>query len=341
MHGEMRHDYITDRWVIYAPGRAKRPSDFAAKRTKTKPKVCPFCRGNENMTPPATLLYVAEQNRVHKISHEGRRRRSDWVVRCVPNMYPALCSNHSHTRSSRRSPLVRRPAIGFHEIIVESPIHDDHPHRASHEQIVLWLGAAVDRVRHLTRQKDVRSLVLFRNHGVEAGASIAHAHSQLITTPIVPPHIEEEHVALVRSWGIAGECALCQVVDRESRSPRGILRTSNFSVIAPWASLYPFEFWIIPRLHSPSIAQLRSIQVEELSKILRLSLGGLARFLSDPPYNLVFHLGPTRANDNAFHWHIRVHPRLSTQGGFELGSGVYINTMKPEAAAQSLRRIIG
>jgi UDPglucose--hexose-1-phosphate uridylyltransferase len=340
MLGEMRSDYLTDRWVIYAPGRAKRPSDFAAKRARTKPKVCPFCRGNECMTPPATLIYVTEQNRVNKIVHEGRRRRSDWVVRCVPNMYPAVRSGHSYTRSSRRSLLVQRPAIGFHEIIVESPTHDDHPHRASQEQIALWLSAAVDRVRDLTKRKEVRSVVLFRNHGVEAGASIAHAHSQLMTTPTVPPHIEEEHVALARSKSITGECALCQVVDLESRSSRGILSTSDFSVIAPWASLYPFEFWIIPKRHSASIVQLRSIPVEELSGILRLMLGGLAKLLSDPPYNLVFHLGPTRAKDNAFHWHIRVHPRLSTQGGFELGSGIYINTIKPEDAAQSFRRTI-
>jgi UDPglucose--hexose-1-phosphate uridylyltransferase len=310
------------------------------KRARTKPSVCPFCKGNENMTPPATLLYVAQQNRVQKITHEGSRRRSDWVVRCVPNMYPALYSNHSGTGYSKRSSLAQRPAVGFHEIIIESPIHDDHPHRANQEQIALWLRAVVDRIKELTKRKVVRSVVLFRNHGVEAGASIAHAHSQLITTPIVPPLIEKEYKAFARSRRIAGECALCQVVDRESKSPRRILSAPDFSVIAPWASISPFEFWIMPKQHSSSIVQLKPIQVEELSKILRASLGGLASLLSDPPYNLVFHLGPAKAKDNAFHWHIRVYPKLLIQAGFELGSGISINTMKPEAAAQALRRRI-
>jgi UDPglucose--hexose-1-phosphate uridylyltransferase len=340
LHSQMRRDYISNRWVIYAPRRAKRPSDFAVKRLRTKPSICPFCRGNENMTPPATLLYVARQNRLQKIAHEGPRRRSDWVVRCVPNMYPAVQLNRSGSGYSKRPPLAQRPAVGFHEIIIESPIHDDHPHRATQEQIAFWLRAAIDRVKDLARQKEVRSIVLFRNHGVEAGASIAHAHSQLITTPIVPPQIEEEYEALTRSRRIAGECALCQVVDREPKSPRGILSMTDFSVIAPWASLCPFEFWIMPKQHNSSIVKLRSTQVEELSKILHISLVGLAELLSDPPYNLVFHFGPTKAKGNAFHWHIRVYPKLSIQAGFELGSGIYINTMKPEAAAQALRRTI-
>jgi UDPglucose--hexose-1-phosphate uridylyltransferase len=340
LHSEMRRDYITNNWVIYAPSRAKRPSDFAVKRARTKPSVCPFCKGNENMTPPATLLYVAQQNRVQKITHEGPRRRSDWVVRCVPNMYPAVYSDRSDTEYSKRSSLAQRAAVGFHEIIIESPSHDDHPHRATQEQIAFWLRAAIDRVKVLVRQKEVRSIVLFRNHGVEAGASIAHAHSQLITTPIVPPQVEEEYEAIVRSRRVAGECALCQIMDRESKSPRRILSATDFSVIAPWASICPFEFWIMPKQHSSSIVQLKLIQVEELSKILRASLGGLASLLSDPPYNLVFHLGPTKAKSNAFHWHIRVYPKLSIQAGFELGSGISINTMKPEVAARALRRTI-
>jgi UDPglucose--hexose-1-phosphate uridylyltransferase len=255
-------------------------------------------------------------------------------------MYPAVSPTHPRAKSPDRFPLLARAAIGLHEIIVESPRHDDHPHEASQEQTGLWLNAAIDRINYLTERKDVESVALFRNHGKEAGASIAHAHSQIITTPSIPARIKEEHEALKHFQRMTGNCALCQVRAREVKSSRRILNLPNFTVIAPWASVFPFEFWILPRRHQPSIADLTRNEVEELANVLRVSFKALAGLLSDPPYNLAFHLGPTKAHDDVYHWHIEVYPKLAIQGGFELGSGMYINTMKPETAAQALREEI-
>jgi UDPglucose--hexose-1-phosphate uridylyltransferase len=139
---------------------------------------------------------------------------------------------------------------------------------------------------------------------------------------------------------MTGECALCQIRAHEVKSPRKILSLPNFAVLTPWASVFPFEFWIIPRRHQSSVADLTFDEIEELANVFRVSFRALARLLSDPPYNLAFHLGPTNAHDDVYHWHIEVYPKLAIQAGFELGSGMYLNTMKPEAAAQALREEI-
>jgi len=341
MPNEIRRDYLTGRWVIFAPRRSKRPSDFAVKRVHGETKTCAFCRGNENLTPPANLLFIRQPDGILRTADKARTRRSDWIVRCIPNMYPAVSPLSSKAKRSDQFPFLRRTAFGFHEIIIESPKHDDHPHRASQAQTQLWLDAAIDRVTDLSDRKGVESIVLFRNHGKEAGASIAHAHSQIITTPIVPTRLAEESEALKRFRRITGDCALCKIRAHEAKSPRRVLNLHDYVVITPWASVFPFEFWIIPKRHSPSIIGLSTREVEELAKTLRLSLKALAGLLSDPPYNLAFHLAPTKAHDDVFHWHIEVYPKLSVWAGFELGSEMYINTMKPETSAQALRKEIG
>jgi len=341
MENEIRRDYLTGRWVIFAPGRSKRPSDFAVKRVHGEPKTCVFCKGNENLTPPANLLFIRQPGGILKTADKGRTRRSDWVVRSIPNLYPAVSPVALRSKRNDQFPFLRQTAFGFHEIIIESPRHDDHPHRASQAQTKLWVEAAIDRVSDLSDRKGVESIVLFRNHGKEAGASITHAHSQIITTPIVPTRLREEYEALKRFRRTTGDCALCKIRAHEAKSPRRVLSSDDYDVITPWASVFPFEFWIIPKRHSPSIVGLSAGQVEELAKTLRLSLKALAGLLSDPPYNLAFHLAPTGAHDGVFHWHIEVYPKLAVWAGFELGSGMYINTMKPETAAQALRKEIG
>jgi UDPglucose--hexose-1-phosphate uridylyltransferase len=336
MENEMRRDYLTDRWVILAPRRAKRPSDFAVKRSRAEPKVCAFCSGNENLTPPAKLLYVRKGNQILRFKDLGRRRRSDWAVRCIPNMFPAVSRMRTSAQGPSHSHFIKRPAAGVHEIIIESPNHDDHPHQASEGQVELWLTAAIERIRELGRSKDVASIILFRNHGREAGASIAHAHSQIITTPIVPSRIKEEYQGMKRFEAQTSNCALCQIRRLEGRGPRRIANLSAFTVFAPWASIFPFEFWVVPKRHSTSILTLSQNEIRNLAEAIQSSFKALAKTLLDPPYNAVFHLGPTRFRDSTYHWHMEVYPKVSTLAGFELGSGMYINTMKPETAAKAL-----
>jgi UDPglucose--hexose-1-phosphate uridylyltransferase len=337
-NNEFRKDYLTGRWVIFAIGRKKRPSDFAVSRSEASTKKCAFCPGREHLTPPANLLYLRRGYRIVKSRDVGRHRRPGWVIRCIPNLYPALIQEPPRSTQNEirtQYPFMKRLGIGVHEIVIESPIHDDHPHRASQRQIALGLQAEIERIRALGRIRSIKSVVLFRNHGHEAGASIAHAHSQIIATPIIPDRIEQEHKAMKKSFNRKG-CAFCRISKAESRSKRAILRTRHFSVFAPWASIYPFEFWIVPRKHSSTIVNSSKNEINDLAYAIHCSFGALARALADPPYNSVFHLGPSRSRDDAFHWHIEVYPKLSVHAGFELGTGIYINTMLPEEAAKAL-----
>jgi len=337
LRNELRRDYLLDRWVIFAPQRAKRPSDYAIPRPKAEPKVCVFCPGQENLTPPAELLYVHENGKILELKDRGRSRRSDWLVRCIPNLYPAVTAKTSLSLERHNGSLqISRRATGSHLIIVESPKHDDHPHQANQRHIELWLRAAVSLMKRLEEAESSKSVVLFRNHGREAGASIAHAHSQIITTPIVPVRIAQEHRAMKKFQAEEGGCALCRIRATEVKSKRKILDLKGFTVFSPWASIFPFEFWIVPKKHSPKIVDLSGEEMKDLSATMKLSFRALAKAVSDPPYNAVVHQSPSKSRDDAFHWHIEVYPKLSIHAGFELGTGTYINTLKPETAATEL-----
>jgi UDPglucose--hexose-1-phosphate uridylyltransferase len=287
------------------------------------------------MTPPANLLYVREKGKIVKLRDAGRRRRSDWLIRCVRNLYPALSQTvgGSSREIGGRFPHIDRKPLGVHEVIIESPRHEDHPHRTHPSQIQLWLEAAIDRMSELGADRRIASFALFRNYGREAGASLAHAHSQLIGTPLVPTRVSQEYEALKAFREKRGSCALCQIATSESKSERRILKTSDFVVIAPWASTFPFEFWIIPTKHS---ATFSLGDLKQLSRVIWLSFGALAEAVSDPPYNSIFHLAPTQSHGEVFHWHLEAYPKLSIHAGFELGTGTYINTLKPEDAAEAL-----
>ena len=281
---------------------------------------------------------MPKDNQILELKDRGRERRSDWLVRCIPNLYPALSSAHSSLSLEKRTefPHISRRAVGAHLIIIESPRHDDHPHHASERQIELWLHAAIDLVNELERAKYSKGVALFRNHGREAGASIAHAHSQIIATPVVPALMQQELRAMQKFQNEEGTCALCRIRAIEAKSERKILDMKNFTVFAPWASVFPFEFWIVPKRHWPKILGLSNDEIKDLSAAIKLSFRALANAVSDPPYNMIFHQSPSKSQDKAFHWHIEVYPKLSIHAGFELGTGTYINTLMPETAATAL-----
>jgi UDPglucose--hexose-1-phosphate uridylyltransferase len=336
---ELRKDYLLDRWVVYAPGRARRPADFVVSRSKAEPRTCSFCPGNENLTPAAKLLYVLEENKILKAKDADGKRRSDWSVRCIPNLYPAFESTGTATRSKEqgRFPYVKSEAAGAHEIIIESPDHNGHPHLADEKQITLWLQAAIERVRELNA--NWTNVALFRNHGLAAGASIAHAHSQIIATSLVPSRIHDEQKAMRKFHDMTGHCAICKISSTEAKTERCIMNGGNFTVITPWASIFPFEFWIIPRRHSGTAVCLTFDEVRDLAQTIKISFRQLANLLSDPPYNMIFHSAPSKSH-SIFHWHIEVYPKLSVHAGFELGTGMYINTQTPESSAEALRAAV-
>jgi UDPglucose--hexose-1-phosphate uridylyltransferase len=334
---DLRKDYILDRWVAIASQRRMRPTDYAKRQSEErKPTICPFCPGNEHLTPPASLMYITENGKIEKTRDEDGARRKDWIIRCVPNLYPAFSPPETameNQRDDSQFPHVHMGAYGCHEVLVESPNHDEHPSVARLQQLIHVINALKDRTAHLMRREYVRYISIFRNHGASAGASLSHAHLQIIATPIIPKIISEEADASRKFYAETGKCVFCEIINRESVSERLIWNNEDFTVFTPWAPTNPFEFWIFPKRHQSTILDLTDDEVKNFAETIRVSLGGLKRLLNDPPYNLGFHMIP----EKDYHWHIEVYPKLAIWAGFEKSTWIFINTVSPEEAAESLR----
>lgn len=335
MNNEIRKDYLLDRWVIIASERAKRPTDFARRWAERATSTsCPFCPGNEAKTPSATLLYLPADDEVKKTSdpQEGPRE-TDWLLRCFPNLYPALRPREAVLLPCEEL-AVRRDGIGAHEVIVESPRHDEHPASARLTQLGWVVDAYIDRVKSLSNWAYVE---VFRNHREEAGASLSHAHSQIIATPIVPRLVADELEGSRAYWEEKGRCPYCLILSIESGGDRFVYENEHFLTLSPWASVHPFEFWVLPKRHQSSLLDLTRDEKGSLARALRVCFSALSTVLNDPPYSYGFHTAPSAYGFDLFHWHLEVYPKLTIQAGFENSTGMSINVTPPEDAAQSLR----
>jgi len=339
---EVRKDYLLDRWVVIATERGRRPTDFARKeREKAKTSVCPLCSGNEHMTPPAVLVYLRSGKGIRKARDKESSRHKNWLIRCIPNLYPAFAP--PKRKISRRQIMKKKDlvvAVGHHEVLIESPIHDGHPADAEISQLVHVVNGYLDRLGELTSKPYVRYVSIFRNHGLEAGASLSHAHSQIIATPFVPSVVKEELEASRRFWKQSRKCVFCDILERELDEPRLILENMDYVAFAPWASVHPLEFWIFPKKHETTLLEMTSREVESFARTLKTCLKGLKKLVNDPPYNFGFHIAVNKDASKYYHWHLEVYPKLAIWAGFEKSTGTYINTVAPETAAESLRKAI-
>ncbi len=344
-HNELRKDYLLDRWVVIATERGRRPTDFikGERAAAAKTSTCPFCPGNEHITPPALLVYVESEGKIEKTRDEDGFRHKNWVVRCFPNLFPAF-SPPQETPSRRKivkvHDLALIDAVGHHEVLVESPNHDEHPSDARLPQLVNVINAYLDRLGELSKKPYVRYVSIFRNHGLEAGASLSHAHSQIIATPFTPKIVREELIASRRYWRKNGSCIFCKIMEKEMESPRFIMENQHFLDFAPYASINPLEFWVFPKKHEASPIKLSEGERKSFAETLKASLGALKNLLNDPPYNFGFHIAMEKASRPYYHWHLEVYPKLAIWAGFEKSTGMYINTVSPETAAESLRKAI-
>ena len=337
---ELRKDYLLDRWVVVAAARKRRPTDFVKKDRREKAGVCPLCPGNEHMTPPAVLVYVPSNGGIRRERDQNGPRHKNWLVRCVPNLYPAFTpSSRQEKARVKESPVLVR-AIGHHEVLVESPRHDEHPGVARIPQLVHVIDAYLDRLNELSAKPYVKYVSIFRNHGLEAGASLSHAHTQLIATPLVPRIMSEELGASRRYWTKNRQCAFCEILTKEKDSPRFIWENESYVAFAPWASVHPLEFWILPKSHQSRLSDVSRKEIEDLAVALRACLGGLRSLLNDPPYNFGFHIAPNKEDSTHYHWHLEVYPKLTIWAGFEKSTGMFINVVPPEDAAENLREAV-
>jgi UDPglucose--hexose-1-phosphate uridylyltransferase len=341
-YNELRKDYLLDRWVVIATERARRPTDFAKQKNgQTQTSICPMCPGNEHMTPPAVLLYLKSNGKIVKDKDTVTLRHKNWLIRCIPNLYPAFAPPKEQLD---QSDIMKTDnfglAVGHHEVLVESPKHDEHPPNTELPQLMHVISAYIDRLRDLSANPYVKYVSIFRNHGLEAGASLSHAHSQLIATPFVPPIVDAEIKASMNFWNRSGKCVFCDLIEQETKSPRLILENEYFAVLAPYASVNPMEFWIIPKKHDPNLLSVMIAEKEAFAKTLKVTLKALKDLVNDPPYNYGIHLSINKQAQDFYHWHLEVYPKLAVWAGFEKSTGVYINTVPPETAAAELRKTI-
>lgn len=327
---ELRKDPITDSWVIISTDRARRPSDFVRETTPREPsnRFCPFCPGNESKTPPEVLAY----RNGSPPDHPG------WSLRVIPNKFPVLGIEGELDREGEGL-FDKMQGIGAHEIVVETPKHvlsiTDLPEDAI--QQVLW--AFRERLEDLGKDRRLRYVLLFKNHGEAAGATLEHSHSQLIALPVVPKRAQEELDGAKAYYEYKERCIFCDLLRQESKSrERLIAETDRFVVLAPYAARFPFETWILPKQHNSHFNDADAGSLQNLAWVLRSTLRRIEKVLEWPPYNFLVHTAPLQESANPyFHWHIEVIPKLTRVAGFEWGSGFYINPTPPEESARFLR----
>lgn len=332
---ELRQDPATQEWVIVATERARRPEDFA-RPARTQPAAeraapCPFCPGNEYLTPPETLAY----------RRDGPANGPGWWVRVVSNRFPALTPDGSQERTEEVRLFRRMDGVGQHEVVIESPDHRGTFCLFDDKQVEEILLVYRERYLELSRQRWARVIIVFRNHGVAAGTSLAHPHSQIIATSVVPINLRRKHDVAIRYFDAVGRCLYCDIVAQERTvGKRIILETEDFVAFHPFASRVPFETWIAPLRMQASFAQITMDEAKRLSKVLKTVLAKLYYGLNDPDYNFVIDTVPVGDEQKEYYlWHIRIVPRLTTPAGFEVGSGIFITTALPEATAEFLRQV--
>jgi UDPglucose--hexose-1-phosphate uridylyltransferase len=307
---DIRQDPISGHWVIVAPERAKRDTDFSPEPPRVEPQSrCPFCPGHEGDTPPE----------VYAVRDSGAPNEPGWRVRVFPNLIPAL-----------------DPESGIHEVIVESANHDGVLARATPAQLEGVLGAWQHRVKAAALDPNVRAAAIFKNSGPAAGATKQHPHSQLMAIPFVPERLAAELDAGRRLRESSGQCPWCHLV--RDAGERTVAETTSFAALAPYASRFPYETWILPKSHESRFEECDTIA--DLAVALRETLGRLDRSLGHPPFNAALMTAPFI--DEAaghYHWRIEILPRLGGVGGFEWGTGCFINPVAPEEAARILRAV--
>jgi len=326
---ELRKDPVTGRWVIIATGRAKRPSDFIRRPVESsKPAACPFDYGNEAKTPPELLAY----------RNSGGRDEPGWRVRVVPNKFPAVGIEGELNRQGDGM-YDKMNGIGAHELIVETPDHNATLGEMPERQIEEVLWAFKERVNDLKKDRRFRYIVLFRNHGEAAGASIEHPHSQLIALPVIPESVKEEMDGARHFFEQKERCIFCDIIQQESAAGvRLVTETDRFTVLQPYAPRFPFETWILPKQHGSHFEDADAPTLQNLAWILRATVRKLEKVLERPAYNLIVQTAPAQeAPLEYYHWRITIVPKLTKAAGFEWGTGFYINPTPPEEAARFLR----
>ncbi len=328
---ELRKDSIVNRWVIIAPQRAERPHDLVETSAPSHGGECPFCAGNEHHTPHEILAL-----RSPGAAPDGL----GWHVRVVPNKYPAVTGDSTLCVDAASGQAM--PGIGAHEVVIESPHHTISTTDLTRAALADVLGVYRDRLAALGQDPRFASGMVFKNVGAAAGASLEHAHSQIVALPLVPTDLAAELAAAQAFYREHQQCIFCRLLaDELAHGGRIVWQTSEFVAFCPYAPRTPLETWIMPTAHASQYESLTTLQRDQLADVMQEVLARIETLLRRPAYNYYIHTAPfdTQAHPH-YHWHIEIIPRVTRTAGFEWGTGCYINPVEPEAAARSMRQLV-
>ncbi len=327
---ELRKDPVLGRWVIISTERRRRPSDFEPEVRRPTGGFCPLCEGNEDKTPPEIIAF----------RNDGTPNTPGWTLRVVPNKFPALRIEGDLGREGDGI-YDKMNGVGAHEVVIETPRHTETLITLPLKAVENVLRAYRQRIVDLRRDRRFQYVLVFKNHGAAAGASLEHPHSQLIALPIVPKRVREEIEGAKNYFHYKDRCVFCDVIRQELQQRSRVVSENEFFVsITPFASSSPFETWILPKVHHPNFGFMESLPVQEAAQILQETLYRMDRVLDNPPYNYIIHSSPYPDVDrDYFHWHIEIIPKLTKMAGFEWGTGFFINPTPPEEAAEYMRGI--
>jgi UDPglucose--hexose-1-phosphate uridylyltransferase len=328
---ELRKDPVIGRWVIISTERGKRPSDFPNETRKKSTKLCPFCPNNESSTPPE----------VYSIRENGSQPNAPgWSLRVIPNKFPALRIEGDLNREGEGI-FDKMNGIGAHEVIIETPDHLKDLTDLTVDEITKTVLAYKNRIIDLKKDARFQYILIFKNHGEAAGASLEHSHSQLIATPIIPKRVFEEIEGSRRYYEYKERCIFCDIQRQEIQDGlRLITRNESFVSITPFASRFPFEVWVLPIKHKSQFENITEDEAAAFAEVMKITLSKIAGALNGPAYNFMIHTSPVEGlSKNIYHWHVEIIPKLTRVAGFEWGTGFYINPTTPEDAAHFLREV--
>lgn len=329
---ELRRDPVVGRWVIIDSEHSKGPLDFPKdNNTPRHHAICPFCPGREHQTP-----HEADAVRPPKSLPDT----PGWQVRTVPNKFPVLTAEGSLAKEGIGI-YDQMTGVGAHEVVIESPDHDKTLTELTREEMLSVIGQYQSRFRQLSKDARFKYVVLFKNFGSSAGATVEHAHSQIIALPMVPKTVLEEIKGAEEYHQKQSRCVFCDMIAQEYQDKERIVaENTSFLAFCPYAPRYAFETWIIPKGHSADFALADQSTQAHLAQVLQDVLKRIKKVLGNPSYNYYLHTAPVGyADPSCYHWHIEIIPKLTRSVGFEWGTGLHIVPTFPQDAARYLREV--